>query len=65
MPDRRGVCGMGVLSDLVRREREDAASEAHVLESVGRGVDDLAEGRFVTSRSEMFTEAAGRREARA
>lgn len=56
---------MGVLSDLVRREREDAASEAHVLESVGRGVDDLAEGRFVTSRSEMFTEAAGRREARA
>lgn len=50
-----------VFRSLVDRERADAAYEAYLLDSVGQGVADVAAGRVVTSRSEMFAEAARRR----
>lgn len=53
------------LRDLVRREREDAAYEVYVQEAVGRGVADIAAGRFVDSRVKLFAEAKRRRDARA
>lgn len=55
---------MEVLQDLIKREREDAAYEAYLLETVGRGIRDLEEGRFVTSRDEMFAKAAELRRSR-
>ena len=47
--------------EYVSKEREDAAYEAYLLAEVGAGVTDIEAGRVVTSRSEMFAEAAKRR----
>ena len=42
----------------IHREREDAAYEARLLDSVGRGIADIRDGRFVTSVNEAFLKAA-------
>lgn len=42
-------------------EREDAAYEARLLEAVGRGVADIAAGRFVETTDEAFERAAAMR----
>ena len=56
--------GEKAFAELIQREREDAAYEAYLLETVGRGVMDVEAGRTVNSREAMFAEAARRREAR-
>lgn len=38
----------------IAEERADAAYEARLLESVGRGIEDIRAGRFVTSVDEAF-----------
>ena len=38
----------------IAKERADAAYEARLLESVGRGIEDIRAGRFVTSVDEAF-----------
>ena len=45
----------------IAAEREDAAYEARLLEAVGRGAADIAEGRFATSVEEAFEKAAAMR----
>ena len=51
-------CGEEVFEERIAREREDAAYEARLLESVGRGVADIQAGRHVTSFDEAFERAA-------
>lgn len=46
-------------------EREDAAFEARLMESVGRGVGDIEAGCFVTSVEEAFDRADALRGKRA
>ena len=53
------------LSELVARERADAAYEAYLLAEVGKGADDIVRGNYTTSRAAMFAEAARRRDAHA
>lgn len=50
-----------VFRSLVDGERADAAYEAYLLDSMGQGVADVEADRVVTSRPEMFAEAARRR----
>ena len=45
----------------IRREREDAAYEARLMEAVGRGLADIRDGRFTTSIDDAFAEAAALR----
>ena len=45
----------------IAAEREDAAYEARLLESVGRGVADVDAGRFTGSVDEAFEKAAAMR----
>lgn len=49
------------LKELIERERTDAAYEAYLLDAVQQGVTDIEEGRYVTSREEMFHRADARR----
>lgn len=51
-------CGEEVFEERIAKEREDAAYEARLLESVGRGVADIQAGRLVTSLDEAFERAA-------
>lgn len=58
-------CGEEVFEERIAREREDAAYEARLLESVGRGVADIQTGCYVTSLDEAFERAAELRRSRA
>lgn len=49
------------LNELIERERSDAAYEAYLLDAVQRGATDIEEGRYPTSREEMFQRARERR----
>ena len=49
------------LQELIAREREDAKYEAYLTAAIEQGVNDVETGRYVTSRAEMFAEAAKRR----
>lgn len=49
------------LKELIERERTDAAYEAYLLDAVQQGVANIEEGRYVTSREEMFRRAESRR----
>lgn len=51
-------CSEEVFEERIAREREDAAYEARLLESAGRGVADIRAGRYVTSLDEAFERAA-------
>lgn len=51
-------CSEEVFEKRIAKEREDAAYEARLLESVGRGVADIQAGRYVTSLDETFERAA-------
>lgn len=51
-------CGEEVFEERTAKEREDAAYEARLLESVGRGVADIQTGCYVTSLDEGFERAA-------
>ena len=51
-------CGEAAFEERIRKEREDAAYEARLLESVGRGVADIRDGRYVTSIDDTFAAAA-------
>lgn len=50
-------CSEAAFEERIRKEREDAAYEARVLDAVGRGVADIKEGRYVTSIDEAFARA--------
>jgi PHD/YefM family antitoxin component YafN of YafNO toxin-antitoxin module len=54
-------CSEEVLDELISKERDDAAYESYLLAAVREGAEDIEAGRFVTSRGEMFSEAAKRR----
>ena len=58
-------CSEEVFEERIAREREDAAYEARLLESVGRGVADIQTGCYVTSLDEAFERAAELRRSRA
>lgn len=58
-------CSEEVFEERIAKEREDAAYEARLLESVGRGVADIQAGRYVTSLDEAFECAAELRRSRA
>ncbi len=58
-------CGEEVFEERIAREREDAAYEARLLESVGRGVADIQTGCYATSLDEAFERAAELRRSRA
>lgn len=58
-------CGEEVFEERIAKEREDAAYEARLIESVGRGVADIQAGRYVTSLDEAFERAAELRRSRA
>lgn len=47
-----------VFERVIARERADAAYEARLLESVGRGAADIEAGRFSTSAQEAFAKAS-------
>lgn len=51
-------CSEEGLEECIAKEREDAAYEARLLESVGRGVADIQAGRYVTSLDEAIERAA-------
>lgn len=51
-------CGEGVFEERIAKEREDAAYEARLIESVGRGVADIQAGYYITSLDEAFERAA-------
>lgn len=44
------------------REREDAAYEARVMDSVRRGIADIEEGRYTDSVDDAFARAAHMRD---
>ena len=50
-------CSEAAFEERIRKEREDAAYEARLLESVGRGIADIRDGRYVTSIDEAFARA--------
>lgn len=58
-------CSEEVFEERIAKEREDAAYEARLLESVGRGVADIQAGRYVTSLDEAFECAVELRRSRA
>lgn len=58
-------CSEEVFEERIAKEREDAAYEARLLESVGRGVADIQAGRYVTSLDEAFEYASELRRSRA
>ena len=58
-------CSEEVFEDRIASEREDAAYEARLIESVGRGVADIRAGRYATSLDEAFGRAAEFRRERA
>ena len=58
-------CSEEVFEERIVKEREDAAYEARLIESVGRGVADIQAGRYVTSLDEAFEYAAELRRSRA
>lgn len=58
-------CSEEVFEERIAKEREDAAYEARLIESVGRGVADIQAGRYVTSLDEAFERAAELRRSRA
>lgn len=58
-------CGEGVFEERIAKEREDAAYEARLIESVGRGVADIQAGCYITSLDEAFERAAELRRSRA
>lgn len=58
-------CGEEVFEERIAKERKDAAYEARLIESVGRGVADIQAGRYVTSLDEAFERAAELRRSRA
>ena len=58
-------CSEEVFEDRIAREREDAAYEARLIESVGRGVADIRAGRYTTSLDEAFGRAEEFRRERA
>ena len=41
----------------IAEERADAAYEARLTEAVGRGVEDIAQGRYTTSIDDAFARA--------
>lgn len=59
------VCSEEVFEEHIAKEWEDAAYEARLLESVGRGVADIQAGRYVASLDEAFERAAELRRSRA
>lgn len=58
-------CSEEVFEERIAKEREDAAYDARLIESVGRGVADIQAGRYVTSLDEAFECAAELRRSRA
>ena len=50
-------CSEAAFEERIRKEREDAAYEARLLESVGRGVADIRDGRYATSLDDAIAEA--------
>lgn len=58
-------CSEEVFEERIAKEREDAAYEARLIESVGRGVADIQAGRHVTSLDEAFECAAELRKSHA
>lgn len=58
-------CSQEVFEERIAKEREDAAYEARLLGSVGRGVADIQTGCYVTSLDEAFERAAELRRSRA
>lgn len=58
-------CSEEVFEERIAKEREDAAYEARLLESVGRGVADIQAGRYVTFLDEAFERAVELRGRRA
>ena len=58
-------CSEEVFEERIAKEREDAAYEACLLESMGRGVADIQAGRYVTSLDEAFERVAELRRKRA
>lgn len=50
-------CSDEVFEERIEREREDAAYEARVLDSVRRGLSDIEEGRFTDSVDDAFARA--------
>lgn len=58
-------CGEELFEERTAKEQEDAAYEARLLESVGRGVVDIQAGRYVTSLDEAIERAAELRGSRA
>lgn len=51
-------CSDEVFERRIEQEREDAAYEARVMDSVRRGMADIEEGRFTTSVDDAFARAA-------
>lgn len=51
-------CGEEVFEERIAKERVEAAYEARLIESVGRGVADIQTGCYVTSLDEAFERAA-------
>lgn len=47
-----------VFADLLEQTRQEALYEAYLVDHVGQGVRDIEKGRYVTSRAEMFAQAA-------
>ena len=55
-------CSEEALEARIAKEREDAAYEARLLESVARGVADIEAGRFTTTVDDAFKRADELRE---
>lgn len=51
-------CSEEAFEARLAKERADAAYEARLLDSVGRGIADIEAGRYVTSTNEAFERAA-------
>lgn len=58
-------CSEDVFDRRIAAEREAAAFEARMIEAVGRGIDDIAAGRFTQSVEEAFARADELRHKRA
>lgn len=55
-------CSEEAFEARLEKERADAAYEARLLDSVGRGIADIEAGRYTTSAREAFDRAAAMRE---
>lgn len=51
-------CSEEAFEARLEKERADAAYEARLLDAVGRGITDIEAGRYVTSTSDAFEQAA-------